>query len=82
MARIHGLNRTQAGEMVKAARGVEGMDLNLESILLLWGELAGENSSAVCWYTGCLCPLQDGVGGQVPGGILASHRHAHHFLQD
>ena len=89
IARIHGLDQVQAGEMVEFANGIEGMALNLEADnvgVVIFGSDSGIKEGDIVKRTGTIVdvPVGKGLLGRVvdalgnpidgKGPIVADHR--------
>src|SRR5476649_76635 len=74
IARIYGLDKVQAGEMVEFPGGVKGMALNLETDnvgVVIFGEDRGIREGDVVKRTGTIveCPVGKGLLGRVVDGL-------------
>ena len=74
VARVHGLDNVQAGELVEFSGGVKGMALNLETDnvgVVIFGEDRGINEGDVVKRTGSIVdvPVGKGLLGRVVDGL-------------
>src|ERR671927_1782625 len=74
VARVHGLDNVQAGEMVEFADGIKGMALNLEADnvgVVIFGNDSAIREGDTCRRTGTIVdvPVGKGLLGRVVDGL-------------